>query len=148
MANFQFLDKSWTVLTTYNSSAAAGVVAYRCVKISLSGTTNFIDLQTTASAGALTIGVVQDNVDAVKVATGKVNVNVRMGGISKVVVNGTPGTILVGSKVMCGSTGGAILAATSGSAVLGICTAIALPGTNPVAGDLIDVMLTPGLLVP
>ena len=148
MANYIGLDKGMLVLATYNSSAAAGVTAFRCVKYSVSGSTTFVDLQTSASAGALSIGVVQDALDQVDVATGKATANVRIGGITKVYANTTPGAIAIGSKVMCGSAGGVILAATSGSAVLGICVGMSVPGGTVAAGDLIDVLLTPGLLVP
>lgn len=148
MANFIGLDKGYLVLATYNSSAAAGVTPLRCVKFSVSGSTNFVDLQTTAAAGALTIGVVQDGIDQVDVATGKATANVRIGGSTKVYANTTPGAIAIGSKVMCGSAGGVILAATSGSAVLGICIGMSVAGGTVAAGDIIDVLLTPGLLVP
>jgi|ERR1051326_309258 hypothetical protein len=139
------LDKSYPVLSTYNSSAAAGVTNYRVVKMSGAGS-GFIDLCTDATATTLQMGVVQDNHDQVKVATGKAVANVRVLGVSKVVVNSTPGTINIGTRVMCGSAGGAIAAATTGSKVLGICVgATTLTGTIS-AGDIIDVQLTPGVL--
>ena len=139
------LSKGYPVLSTYNSSAAAGVLAYRVVKMSGAGS-GLIDLCTDATATTLQVGVVQENVDQVKVATGKAVANVAVMGVAKCVVNATPGTINVGTRVMCGSTGGVIAAATTGSKVLGICVgATTLTGTIA-AGDIIDVQLTPGVL--
>lgn len=134
------LDKGFPVLSTYNSSAAAGVLAFRGVKVA---TTGLIDLAVDAVATSGNIGVVQENVDAVKVATGKVVVDVRILGISKVVVGVATG-ITIGKRVMIGTGGAAILAAGAGTSVLGI-----VVGTDPVAGtiaagDIIDVLLTPG----
>lgn len=136
------LDKGFPVLSTYNSSAAAGVLAFRGVK---QNTTGLIDLAVDAVATNGNIGVVQENVDAVKVATGKVIADVRLMGITKVVVGVATG-ITLGKRVMIGTGGAAILAATTGSQVLGI-----VVGTDPsagtvAAGDLIDVLLTPGVL--
>lgn len=141
------LDKSFPVLTTYNSSAVAGVVAFRCVKFAVASSTAYIDLQTTAAAGAVTVGVVQENVDQAKVATGKAVVNVRVMGVSRVVANTTPGSIVLGSKVMCGSAGGAVLAATAGSTVLGLVIGMSVPGGTVAAGDQLDVLLTPGAIL-
>lgn len=134
------LDKGFPVLSTYNSSAAAGVLAFRGVKVGTNGT---IDLAGDAVATSGNVGIVQENVDAVKVATGKVVADVRLMGISKVVVGVATG-ITIGKRVMIGTGGAAILAATAGSSVLGL-----VVGTDPVAGtiaagDIIDVLLTPG----
>jgi len=129
------LDKGFEVLSTYNSSAAAGVTAYRCV--AMSTTTGKIDLNATATA--VSIGVVQENVDASKVATGKV--------ITKVRVADTPGTIVLGSRVAPSGTGanaGGVKLAVTTNAVLGIVVGPCPIGT-PAAGDLIDVLLTPGV---
>jgi len=54
------LDKGYEVLSTYNSSAAAGVLAYRCVAPST--TTGKIDLNATATARSA--GIVQESIDA------------------------------------------------------------------------------------
>lgn len=132
------VDKGWKVLSTYNASAAAGVTRYRAVK--LGATADTIDLNT---AGAtLSVGVVQEDVDQTKVATGKVVADVRMMGITKMFVNTTPGSIVQGSKVMVGSAGGAVLA-TATNIPIGIC----LTTGTIAAGDLIDVLLTPGMPV-
>jgi len=135
------LDKGYLVLSTYNSSAAAGVTAYRCVTANT--TTGVIDLNGTATAA--TTGIVQENVDAAKVATGKVVANVRVLGISKVRVSDTPGSIVIGSKVAPSGTGanvGGVKLAVSTNIPVGIC--VGLTGTVA-AGDLIDVLLTPGM---
>lgn len=137
------LDKAFEVLSTYNSSAAAGVTAYRCVAAST--TTGRIDLNATATA--LSVGVVQENIDAAKLANvGKVFADVRMMGISKVKVSDTPGTIVIGSRVAPSGTGanaGGVKLAVSTNVPIGIVVGPCPIGT-PAAGDLIDVLLTPG----
>jgi hypothetical protein len=131
------LDKGWDVLSTYNSSAAAGVTAYRCVTAADTGK---IDLNVTATQR--TTGIVQENIDAVKVATGKVVADVRMMGISKVKVGTTPGTIVMGSLVAPTATGGVKLAVSTNIPVGMVVGPV--PIGTPAAGDLIDVLLTPG----
>lgn len=133
------LDKGFAVLSTYNSSAAAGVTAYRVVKVASTG---LIDLATNATATSGNIGVVQEAVDAAKVATGKAVVDVRLLGISKVVVQ-TATSLAIGAKVMCGSAGGAIVAATAASEVLGIIVGSNASAGTIAAGDIVDVLLTP-----
>lgn len=133
------LDKGFPVLATYNSSSANGVTAFRVVKLGTDGT---IDLATNATATSGNIGVVQENVDQVKVATGKVIADVRVMGISKVVVQ-TATSLNIGVRVMCGSQGGAILAATAGSEVLGIIVGSNATAGTISAGDIVDVLLTP-----
>ena len=136
------LDKGFDVLSTYNSSAAAGVTAYRCV--ALTSPAGKIDLNATATA--LSIGVVQENIDAAKVATGKVVADVRMMGITKVKVSDTPGTIIMGSRVAPSGTGanaGGVKLAVSTNVPIGIVVG-PIPIGTPAAGDLIDVLLTPG----
>lgn len=137
------LDKGFQVLSTYNSSAAAGVTAYRCVTANSSS--GKIDLQATATNRVT--GIVQESVDQTKVATDKVVANVRLEGISKVRVSDTPGTIVIGSIVAASGTG-----ANAGGVKLGVTTNIPVgvvvgpvPIGTPAAGDLIDVLLTPGL---
>lgn len=136
------LDKGFEVLSTYNSSATTGVTAWRCVTASSS--TGKIDLNATATTR--TTGIVQENVDAAKVATGKVVANVRLEGISKVRVSDTPGTIVIGSIVAASGT-----STNAGGVKLGVSTNIPVgivvgptPIGTPAAGDLIDVLLTPG----
>lgn len=134
------LDKGFPVLSTYNSSNASGVTQFRVVKcIAATGT---IDLAVAATATSLIVGVVQEAVDRAKVATGKAVVDVRLLGVSKIVVDGTPGTINHGTRVTCGAAGGVVAAATT-NYVVGV--AIGVPSGTAVAGDIIDVLLTPGV---
>jgi len=138
------LDKGFPVLSTYNSSAACGVTRYRAVKLTVASSQTFMDLATSAT-GVGNIGVVQEDVDQVKVATGKVNASVRLMGVTWMFANATPGAIAVGSRVAVGAAGGAILAGT-GNFVLGICIGMSVPGGTVAAGDLISVFLTPGYI--
>src|SRR5438876_9153081 len=101
MADY-ILDKGFPVLSTYNSSAAAGVTRYRCVKTSVSGTTAFIDVNAVATTANL--GVVQEDIDQVKVAGGKAIANVRLLGVTWVYASDTPGAIVIGSKVAASGT--------------------------------------------
>lgn len=137
------LDKGYLVLSTYNASATTGVTAFRCVAVNT--TTGIIDLNATATAAS--VGVIQENVDATKVATGKVVADVRLLGITKVRVADTPGAIVIGSKVAASGTGanaGGVKLAVATNIPLGI--VVGLTGTVA-AGDLIDVLLTPGMPV-
>jgi len=139
------LDKSFPVLSTYNTSDSLGVTAYRCV--AQSSSTGIIDLNATATTAS--VGVVQENIDAVKVATGKANADVRVLGISKVRVSDTPGAIVIGSKVAASGTSnnkGGVKLAVATNVPLGIVVG-PLPIGTPAAGDLIDVLLTPGMPV-
>ncbi len=136
-ANF-VLDKGFLVISTYNSSAAAGVVWNRFVKFG--ATAGTIDLNVASTTRS--IGVVMENVDQVKVATGKVVADVRLMGIATVVVT-TATSLVLGSIVASSTTGGVILAAST-HVPLGII--VGLTGTVA-AGDLVQVLLTPGLPV-
>lgn len=130
------LDKAWTVLSTYNSSSANGVTKYRCVKAATGGT---IDLQ--ATAGGLSYGVVQDAVDATKVATGKAVADVRMAGITKVYCT-TATSVVLGGEVEVTTDGGVINASgTAGRYTLGV--VVGPIGTTIAAGDLLDVFIMP-----
>lgn len=128
------------VLSTYNSSAAAGVTANRLVKWS----SGKIDLNT--GAAVYSVGVVQENIDQVKVATGKAIASVCIAGVCKVYV-ATATSVVLGAKVMAGTAGGVLLAATTANFVVGIVVGVGQSGTVG-AGDLIDIELTPGVLVP
>lgn len=131
------LDKGWKVLATYNGSAAAGVTKFRGVKV---GAGDTIDLNVAATT--IGVGVVQEAIDQAKVATGKAVANVRMMGITKLYVQ-TAASITQGGRVTLGNAGGAVNAA-SGNQVVGLC----LTSGTIAAGDLIDVLLTPGLVAP
>jgi hypothetical protein len=136
------LNKGYPVLKTYNSSAAAGVTANRCVKFAVASSKAFVDLN--ATAATMSLGVVQENIDAVKVAYGQAVANIAILGICKVVV--TTGTSLVlGSKVMAAANGGVILA-TSTNFVVGVIVGQTVPGGTIAAGDLVDILLTPGMV--
>jgi hypothetical protein len=139
------LDKGYFALSTYNGSAAGGVTKYRAVKLGVTSSKTTFDLNVAVST--LAIGVVQEDVDQLKVATGKAVADVRLLGITKMYANGTPGAIGIGSLITCGAAGGAVLAA-SGNKVIGICVGMTVPGGTVAAGDLIDVLLTPGMVAP
>jgi hypothetical protein len=124
------LDKGFKVLSTYNSSAAAGVLPYRVVKIAAGDT---IDLQTASNSRSL--GVVQEAVDAAKVATGKVVADVRLQGISKCVAGAA---ITQGAEVMATAAGKVITAVTAANIVFGR----ALSGADA-DGDYVDIELAP-----
>jgi hypothetical protein len=129
MANY-ILDKGYVAVSTYNSSNAAGVVAKRFVKLTANQT---IDLN--VASNTRPVGVVQENVDQAKVATGKAVVDVRVQGIARVIAGGT---IAIGGEVMSSTTGTAIAAVTAANIVCGIALQAA------VSGDEIDVELLPG----
>ena len=124
-------------MSTYNASAAAGVTRYRGVKI---GAGDTIDLNVAATT--MGIGVVQEDIDQVDVATGKAVANVRVIGVSKLYVQ-TAASIVQGSRLTLGTAGGAVIGA-SGNQQVGI----NLSSITVAAGDLIDVLLTPGAVVP
>lgn len=136
-ANF-VLDKGFLAISTYNSSAAAGVLPNRFVKFG--ATAGTIDLNVASTTRS--IGVTMETIDATKVVTGKATVDVRMMGIATVVVT-TAASIVLGSVIASSTTGGAILAAST-HVPLGI--VVGITGTIT-AGDLIQVLLTPGLPV-
>lgn len=131
------LDKGIPVLSTYNSSAAAGVLAFRCVKWAAGGT---IDLSVADTD--VIIGVVQMNIDADEVLTGKAVANVRVQGVTTLLCT-TAASIVLGSKVTPSTAGGVKLAA-SGDVPCGI--AVGITGTIA-DGNLIKVELTPGMPV-
>jgi hypothetical protein len=125
------LDKGWKVLSTYNSSAAAGVLPYRVVKIAAGDT---IDLQTASNTRSL--GVVQEALDVAKVATGKAVVDVRLQGVSKCVAGAA---IAQGAEVMATTAGKVITAATSANIVFGRALSAAAAD-----GDYVDIEIIPG----
>lgn len=131
------LTKGMKVLATYNSSAAAGVTRFRAVKFAAGDT---IDLNAAATTPSL--GIVQEDVDVAKVATGKVVAAVQIMGTSKMFVQ-TAASIVQGARLTVGSAGGAVIAA-SGNQQVGI----NLSSITVAAGDLIDVLLTPYAVAP
>ena len=130
------MDKAFNVLSTYNSSSTNGVQPKRLVKFAAGGT---IDLN--VASNTRSIGVVMETVDATKVATGKVMVDVRMMGIA--VINcTTAASVVLGSMVMSSTVGGVLLAATSGNFPIGM--VVGITGTLADGND-VEVMLIPGL---
>lgn len=123
MANF-VLDKGFKVEGT------AAAVAYRFVGF---GTANWA-CTVTPTAGGAVAGVVMENVDAAKVATGKVIANVRVLGIAPVKV-GAAG-ITRGAQVATDATGQAVAAVATNS-VVGVAM------ESGAVGDIIDVLITP-----
>lgn len=128
------LSKGFGVLSTYNTSNANGVEAFRIVQLA---TTGLIDIS--ANATGVPLGVVMENIDRAKVATGKAVANVQMSGIVPVKVQ-TATSIVIGSRVMSGSAGGVIIAATAASFILG--TVVGFTGPGALAdGDIVEVLL-------
>lgn len=134
------LHKGIPVLSTYNTSNAAGVVAFRCVKITTAG---LMDIQLASTAGNIAF-VVQENIDRAKVATGKAVADVAIVGTTKVTVGVATG-VTIGSRVMPNGTDGSVIAATGATAqVLGIVIGTDAAAGTTATGDIIDVLLTPG----
>ena len=131
MSNF-VLDKGFTLLSTYNSSAVAGALAKRFVKLVSNQTVDLNVLATTRS-----IGVLMENVDQAKIATGKVVADVRLMGIARVVAGAA---FAVGVEVGSDTTGRAITAVST-NYILGVAL---WPAAN--AGDEVDILLTQGTL--
>ena len=137
------LDKGYQVLATYNGSAAAGVTRYRAVKLTTVSSAIRLDLAVSATA-ALPIGIVQEDIDQVKVAYGNAVADVRLLGISKMFVQ-TGTSIVIGSPITIGNAGGAVLGVAT-NYLVGICVGMSVPGGTVAAGDLIDVLLTPSAI--
>jgi hypothetical protein len=93
------------------------------------------------TAAVFAIGVAQWTVDdTTKIAYGKVTVDVRVNGISRVVAG--VNNITRGSKVGIDNQGRATNAGAGGTAALGIALS-----PSAAVGDWIDVLLTPGAVV-
>lgn len=133
------LSKGLAVLSTYNSSNANGVEAFRCVTITSAGK---VDIAANATAPTY---VVMENIDRAKVATDKAVAQVAMHGIVPVKV-GVVTSITLGGRVMADATGAGtvINAATATNYALGV--VVGITGTLA-AGDIIEVLLTPGVHV-
>src|SRR5438046_2506948 len=117
------LDKGYLVLSTYDGSSAGGVIPFRPVKFAAGGT---IDAQTVATAGNLTVGVVQEKIDQSKVAQGKAIADVRLAGITKAYVADSGTAPALGDPVIAaagtGVTGrGVVKGVTATNVKLGIC---------------------------
>jgi hypothetical protein len=122
---------------------AQGATAYTFGEILVAGTvTQSVARATVVAGNNVFLGVCQESVDAVKVTTGKVFVDTRILGISRVIAGGT---ITVGARVTNDASARAVavtraIAGAQPVHVLGI----ALTATTTV-GEHVDVLLTPGL---
>jgi hypothetical protein len=122
--------------------AEGGNVAYTFGEIVVMGTANAAcGRATTVAATNNFLGVCQESIDATKVVTGKVFVDVRMLGIARVIAGAA---ITKGAKVTNDASARAVTVTRAGAGaqpanVLGI----ALTTTSTV-GEHIDVLLTPG----
>jgi hypothetical protein len=130
MANY-VIDKGYLLLATYNSSAVAGALRARFVKM-VTATQPTVDLNVASTTRS--IGVLQEDVQQSKVVTGKVVAGVREIGIARVIAGAT---LTVGQEVSSSATGTAIVAVATH-----YITGVAL---QPAAsGDEIDVLLVQG----
>jgi hypothetical protein len=115
-------------------NAAAAITQYTAVKMSDADTVTPVTAE-----GDVIIGVSQFGVSAAEITRGK-GASVRVGGISLMVV-GTGG-VTVGTLGVSDATG-KVVASNTGARPLGLVLA------TGAAGDLIPVLLTPGLpLIP
>jgi hypothetical protein len=87
------------------------------------------------SAGAVVAGVCMENVDATRIATGKVVLDTRLMGIARVLAGAA---VAVGAKVTNDVTARAVTGGAAGTNSLGIALSAA-----SAAGEFIDVLLTP-----
>jgi len=143
MGNY-VLDRPIPVLTTYNTSNAAGVTAFRVVKFSGTVGSGSIDLDVAATTAF--IGVVQDAIDRTKVATGRAIADVRVMGITRLFVAASGTAPVVGDPVVCGSDGGVVKGVTATNIRVGTVVSASTAGTIA-NGDIIEVLLTPGAVI-
>ena len=137
------------------TTGSAAYVFGQCV-VAVAGTSldpnQMIQANTTTSLAAFAptpLGLVQENIDLVKVQTGKAYANVAIAGIAFGIWDGV-GSLVVGanlapSAVVSGRLAVATLAAPAGKPVVG--TYIGQSGgvtAAAAAGDIITVLLTPG----
>jgi hypothetical protein len=142
------LNKGYPVLKTYNTSFTSGVQRYRAVKLTVVSSAIRLDVNPTLATAS--IGVVQEDIDQVKVAYGNTVADVAIQGITKMYV-AVAASIVIGAKI---GVGGTINTATAGGAVvavatnpcIGICVGMSVPNGTVNVGDFIDVLLTPGLV--
>lgn len=126
------LDKAFPVNPAYTGGS---VTRFRCVSLGSSG------INLNASAATVTVGIVQEEIDATKVATGKAVADVRVSGVSRAFV-GAAGVTL-GNRVTAGANGG-VVATAAGNIVVGI--VVGAPTGAIDIGDIVDVLLTPGAI--
>lgn len=117
---------------------ASGSAAY-AVGTLMKLTTNVQEVAPTTASTDRVFGVCMEFVDAAKVTQGKVTVDVRVMGIARVIAGAA---IAIGARVMpeTAATARAITAVTATNIPFGIALTAAVN-----AGDMIDVLLTPGM---
>jgi hypothetical protein len=119
---------------------ATGATAYafgECVVLTTDGTT----VARATSANARCIGIVQDDAEVAKVTTGKLNVSVRLLGISRVLAGAA---VAINDRVAVDTTARVVTKVqTAGGAQPTPVIGTALTAATA-AGDFIDVLLTPG----
>jgi hypothetical protein len=107
-------------------------------------------VQATVGAGVALqpapIGVVTENLDLVKVQTGKAYAGVAIAGVCWVIWDGVgtlgPGVPMVPSAAVAGRVFAGSTIGTTGRPSVGIW--LGYDGASPAAGDLIQILLTPG----
>jgi hypothetical protein len=123
--------------------ATGGSVAYSLGELVKQATTNFSgDSVAKASAGTDdVIGVCQENVDANKVATGKVVVDIRLLGISRVIAGAA---IAMGDRLVSDASARAVPSARAAAGAQPARVFGRALNAATAAGQHIDVLLTPG----
>jgi hypothetical protein len=90
-----------------------------------------------AGANVLAIGLAGENMDLVKIQTGKAAISVNLMGVAKGIAGATVG---IGVKVKTDANAHLIPTSTGGDKAVGIALEAAA------SGDVFDVLLTPGVL--
>lgn len=120
---------------------AQGTAAYEIGELVKLGTVPQSCAKLTAAATATdVVGVVIEDIDAAKVATGKAFIGVRLGGIAPVRV-GTA-SLPKGTRIINNAAGRAVAAGAAGTPAIGI-----LLEAGGAVGTLSEVILTPGVTV-
>lgn len=132
------LDKGFGVLTAYSGGT---VNKFRLVKVSTAAAPAYGQVDLNVIGTTRSVGVVQEDVDAAKVTTGKAVVDVRLNGITKVFVAATGTVPVLGDRVISGTDGGVVLAAGAGNIPVGVVVGAPATVNN---GDIVHVLLTPG----
>jgi hypothetical protein len=116
-----------------------GSAAYAFGEAVVQGSTNTSCARAT-SAGSLVLGVCQENVDAVKVTTGKASAGVRILGITRCIAGGA---VARGARVTNDTNARAVAVtrAAAGAQPANVFGVALSPASQ--AGDTFDVLLTP-----
>lgn len=119
--------------------AKDGAVAYKAGEVVAQTADGIGIIRATTADAPRTVGIVQENIDANKVGTGKAVLGVRLLGISRAIAGGA---IAVGDPLTNDTSARVVKQTTAG----GPAFAKALtPATA--AGDMIDVLLTPNVTI-